>query len=362
MGREQMTHLAREDMTPLERMTAFRRGQAVDRFPIILDMGASLAPAAGISLPDYYGSVKGMVEAELWLFKRFRQDSVSISTGLRGMAEAMGSHIAYPAKGISYVVQPALSCADDLQELKEIDPWRSGKLPRYLEALQILREKIGDQVEVSGHLAGPFSVALALVGNQKFLAWMHDQPEAAHQVLQIITQNNENYIKALGKLGFRAGLCDPAASLSFISYTQFQEFAYPYLQANIASCQKYLGCQPGLHVCGKSKLLWKDLATAGCGILHIGNREDLAEAKALVGDRCGLMGNVAPVDILLKGTPAEITTAVKTCLQKAYDNPQGYILSAGCEIPLGTPLANIEAFFQAGRRWGTFPMQAEDWD
>lgn len=357
-----LAEIARENMTPLERMTAFRQGQPIDRLPIILDMGTSLAPVAGVSLPDYYGSVKGMVEAELWLFKHFRQDSVSISTGLRGMAEAMGSHIAYPAKGISYVAQPALSCVDDLQELEEIDPWQAGKLPLYLEALQILREKIGDQVEVSGHLAGPFSVALALVGSKRFLAWMHDQPEAAHQVLQIITQNNENYIKALGQLGFRAGLCDPAVSLSFISYPQFQEFVYPYLQANIASCQKYLGCQPSLHVCGESKLLWEDLVAAGCGILHIGNREDLAEAKALVGDRYGLMGNVAPVDILLKGTPADITRAVKACLEKAYDNPQGYILSAGCEIPQGAPLANIEAFFQAGRVFGAYPIQPENWN
>lgn len=362
MAREEMTPLAREEMTPLERMTAFRRGQPVDHFPIILDMGASLAPAAGVSLPDYYGSLEGMVQTELWLFKCFRQDSVSISTGLRGMAEAMGAQIAYPADGISLVAQPALVCADDIQELEEIDPWQDGKLPLYLEALQILREKIGDQVEVAGHLAGPFSVALALVGSQRFLDWMQNQAAAAHRVLQIITKNNENYIKALGQLGFKAGLCEPAASLSFISYTQFQEFVYPYLQANMASCQKYLGCPPSLHVCGRSKLLWEDLAAAGCGVLHLGNREDLAEAKALVGDRCSLMGNVAPVDTLLKGTPADVTGAVKACLQKAYDTPCGYILSAGCEIPLGTPLANIEAFFQAGRRFGSWPIQPEVWE
>lgn len=350
-----------DQMTPLERMNALRQGQPIDRLPMVLDMAACLAPQAGVSLAAYYGSVEGMVETELWIFKRFRQDSVSISTGLRGMAEAMGSRIAYPADGISFVAQPALSQVKEIKQLPEIDPEQDSKLPLYLEALQILREKIGDQVEVAGHLAGPFSVALALVGSQRFLTWMHDQPAAAHQVLDIITQNNGNYIKALGRLGFSAGLCEPAASLSFITYEQFQEFVYPYLRANMASCQKHLGCRPCLHVCGKSQLLWEDLAAAGCGVLHLGNREDLAEAKALVGDHCTLMGNVAPVDIMLKGSPAEVRAAVKACIQKAYDNPQGYILSAGCEIPRGTPLANIEAFFQAGREFGALPIQPESW-
>lgn len=65
-----------------------------------------------------------------------------------------------------------------------------------------------------------------------------------------------------------------------------------------------------------------------------------------------ISGNVPPVDVLKNGNPKMVIENVKECLVKASDNPNGFLLSAGCQIPLGTPKENLLAFVYAARIYG----------
>jgi Uroporphyrinogen-III decarboxylase len=63
------------------------------------------------------------------------------------------------------------------------------------------------------------------------------------------------------------------------------------------------------------------------------------------------MGNLAPVKIFLQSTPDEVAEATMALLDETKDI-KNFILSSGCDIPLETPLENIEAFMKAGRKFG----------
>lgn len=75
-----------------------------------------------------------------------------------------------------------------------------------------------------------------------------------------------------------------------------------------------------------------------------------------MGDKVIITGNVPPVDVVYKGTKEDIFKSVKECIRKGHDSKKGYILSTGCQIPMHTPMENIEAFMEAGRKYGNYPI------
>jgi uroporphyrinogen decarboxylase len=89
------------------------------------------------------------------------------------------------------------------------------------------------------------------------------------------------------------------------------------------------------------------MADTGADCLSIDNEASLTEAKAAVGKRVRLMGNVPPVAVLFEGDPAGVRQAVRTCVREGGDNPRGLVVASGCSLPTETPFANIDAMVRA---------------
>lgn len=343
-------------MTPRERMDAFAKGQEIDRVICVPDMGATMTPFIGVKTSDYYHSAELMAELEIALFERLRHDSVGISTSLRGVAEAMGAKVAYPDHSISYLVEPAIKSIDEIESLKIVDPLKDGILPILLKAIKLTRDALIDKVDVGASMSGPFSVAASVVGTENLLKWMIKYPERVHTLMDIVAECNNRYIEEVAKLGVSIGFADPVSSTSLISPKQFREFSLPALQKNIKKIKEKTGSAPGIHICGTSKEIWEDVVNAGVSNFSIDNVEDLEEAKEMIGDRVTITGNVPPVDVIYAGNRETIFKSVKECIRKGYDSKKGYILSTGCQIPMYTPIENIELFMEAGNYYGKYPI------
>ncbi|MEF9983031.1 MAG: uroporphyrinogen decarboxylase family protein [Oscillospiraceae bacterium] len=342
-----------DKMTSLERMNAFSKGKEIDRIPCSPIMGETMSPLFGIYPYQHNHSSELMAMVEIETYKLFKCDGAGIGTGLRGMAEAMGTELVYPKKSVSYVKEPLVKQYDDMKKIKPVDPFTSGRLPLILNALQIIRKEIGNEVDVSTDIAGPISVAAAIRGTENLMRDFRKNPKFAHELLQIITDNNIKFIDAACGLGFGVGFSDPVASCSMISPTLFREFAKPYLSQCIKRVEKWRGNGVMLHICGKSKDIWNDMVELGISTLSIDNVESLQEAKENVGDRVCLAGNIPPVEIVKMGTVSEIENECKKCIEIGWDNPKGYILSTGCQIPLETPKENIQAILDSARKYGS---------
>jgi len=349
----------KEEMTPKERMDAFSRGLEIDRLICIPDMGATMAPFIGITTKDYYHSPRLMADLEIALFKKLRHDSVGISTSLRGVAEAMGAKVCYPDHAISYLLEPAIKSIDEVESLKIVNPSKDGKLPILLEALKLTKDALINDVDVSASMSGPFSVAASVVGTENLLKWMIKCPKKVHTLMEIVAESNNRYIEEVAKLGISISFADPVSSTSLISPKQFREFSLPALQKNINKIKEKTGSSPGIHICGKSRDIWEDVVNTGISNFSIDNIEDIEEAKKVMGDRVVITGNVPPVDVMYMGTKEDIFKSVKQCIRKGYDSKKGYILSTGCQIPMHTPMENIEAFMDAGKLYGKYPIDLE---
>ncbi|WP_291565992.1 uroporphyrinogen decarboxylase family protein, partial [Clostridium sp. UBA2485] len=86
--------------------------------------------------------------------------------------EAMGSKVGYPDYGISYLLEPAIKSADQIESLKVVNPLKDGKLPILIEALRLTRDALIKEVDVGAAMSGPFSVAASVVGTENLLKWM----------------------------------------------------------------------------------------------------------------------------------------------------------------------------------------------
>jgi hypothetical protein len=71
----------------------------------------------------------------------------------------------------------------------------------------------------------------------------------------------------------------------------------------------------------------------------------LKAAKTRVGHRVCLMGNLHPVELLWRGSPAGVASAAALAI--ADTSGRGFILGSGCEVPVGTPRENIKTMIQA---------------
>lgn len=346
----------KNQMTPRERMNAFAKGQEIDRIVTVPDMGVTMTHFIGAKASDYYNSAELMAELEIALFKRLNHDSVSISTSLRGVAQAMGAKVAYPDYNISYLEAPVITSPKDIDKLKVCNPLTDGNLPILLKAIKLTYDALVKDVDVSAAMSGPMSVAASVIGTENLLKWMIKYPNELHQVMEVVTESNNRYIDEVAKLGVSIGFADPVSSTSLLSPKQFRTFSLPYLTKNIQRITEKTGSAPGIHICGKSKEIWTDVVDAGISNFSIDDIEDLEEAKEIMGDRVLITGNVPPVDVILLGTKEDIFASVKESIKKGHDSKKGYILSTGCQIPMNTPIEKIEMFMEAADLYGKYPI------
>jgi uroporphyrinogen decarboxylase len=285
-------------------------------------------------------------------------DLINTGPGLTGIAEAAGSRLVFP-DDTAYVADTAIKELADLDGLKIPDPLRDGRLPLFLEATATVVREAGAFAPISATVAGAFTTASCLRGTEQLMRDLRRNPEFVHRLMRFAVDCTIPFIREAMKLGARVGIAEPVASGTLISSSQFREFVAPYLKAFVSAIKELSGGAPSLHICGNSKRIWQDMVECGVGSLSLDDEIDLAEARAAVGDRVALVGNIRPTSTMALGTPEDVRKNVIECLIKGGGNPKGYILGLGCALPINTPLENIHALVSAAREYGQWPLDLE---
>lgn len=344
----------KEEMSAAERMETYLKGEEVDFQPF-----GFLAPEDALAYIWGYtkGEIRRSFEVRRELIRR-RKDEYGIEgigngLGLRGMAEAMGSKLAYPEKRVDYVETYALQDYEGLEALEQMDIRQSPFLLKRLEEGKRMMAEF-PEMRISTDCAGPFSTAIAVRPIEKVLRDIHKAPEKLHALLQLCVRNSltwvEMFYKETGSTS--VGMSDPVTTSDILGKKYFQEFSQPYIKELISGIEKITGHKPSVHICGHTRKIWDGLMEAGVVNFSIDNCESMKEAKEVMGDSVFLSGNVDPVSVLQKGTIDDVIQAVKQCLMDGSDSPRGYKLMSGCQVPMGTPKENMDAYIYAARKYG----------
>lgn len=341
------------EMTPKQRMTAYARGEEVDRIPTTLSAGETgCLELLGIPICDYYFSADIMVQIESFLADNTGADNLGMGLGLRTLPEALGSKMAYPRESVSYVEEPGLASLDEVQGRDIVDVHKDGRFPIIIEAFKRLIDKYGDVRSIGSGLAGPLTTATNLYGTERFLKATRKDPEGVHRLLRYTTECVIACCRDLNEMfGMGFALSEPIASKDLLSKKQFNEFFIPYLKECVERMSQFQGAV-SLHICGHTSDRWQEVVDCGISGFWVDDRESLQDLKQLHGDAIAISGNVPPVEVLRNGTHDEIADSVRSCIAQAADNPRGFTLCPGCTTPAGTSLDNMVAFMNAAGRYG----------
>jgi len=342
----------KDRMTPKERMAAMNTGKDYDRVPCIPLLGEPSTRLIGATISEYWHSPQLMVEAEITAFQRFGHDSLGLGPDAYGIAEAMGANVVFPKDNIPYIRDPFITDYSMLSSLEPLNPYKDGRIPLFIQACEILQETASDVVGVGCNVAGPFTIAAYLRGIKNILKDVYKNPEQVHQLLQLVTESCKNCIDALSVYGIGISMADPLASGTVIGPKVFSEFVSPYFRQIIKKAIEKTSKKPSLHLCGNTYKAWQEIASFDISSFSLDNVVDIGLAKEEIGHKVCLMGNVDPSQVIMLGSKGDIFKAVTECINKAGDNPKGFILSSGCQIPIKTPMENIDYFMDAARVLG----------
>ena len=284
-------------------------------------------------------------------------------------AEALGGNMAwfdelYPALDNTEVI---IRDEKDLARIKAPDPFKAGRMPWVLEALQICKELTGYTHYI--HYCSPINLAAQVMQFENLIMAMQEKPKFVHKLMDFLVEEVlAPYINAYFKVLLDADIAngkDAVGSLPFITEEILAEFSVPYL----LKLRKLCGDKPGV----RSDNWWGDAFAADldkywdvklevtpqylkvqdpdCFRIGTERIREYADSRG-----CALSYGVGTL-LLQVGTKEEITKRIHEYMEVGSRGPHGkkfflYLCSFSSQTPAENVRAAIEAvnMFNRGER------------
>jgi len=327
-------------MNSRERVLAHLEGKAVDRLPLMPITMMFACDLIGARYRDYCTDHRVLAEGQLRVAEQFGFDYVNTMSDPAREAADCGAAVQFFHNQPVALMEDNALLADKtkLAKLKIPDPLGGGRMTNGVQAVSLLRQKVGDEKIVEGWIEGPIAEAADLRGINTVMLDFFDDPAFVRDLFEFVVEMELRFAKAQVEAGIDViGVGDAAASL--IGPQLYREFVWPY-EKKLVDGLHQLGTKVRLHICGNTRFALAEMGRLGCEIVDLDYPVPVAEARAQMGPNQVLLGNINPVQILRNGTPETVTQAIAQCHRDA--GPR-YIVGAGCEIPRDTRPENVQA-------------------
>lgn len=240
-----------------------------------------------------------------------------------------------------------------LARLKMPNPRTDGRMPAFLEALGAIKDELGDTICLTGNVAAPFSSVALLYGLSDTLLLIFDNSQFLKKAMKFFVDYQIEWGRAQIEAGADAiWLGDCVASSAFISSDQFSEFAAEGAY-KVSESLKEEGAFVFYHAGDKSLEHLKLMADVNASALSVGEGIDIAEAKATLGKRTCLLGNIDGLRVLMDGNVEDVERETRRIVE-AGKRGGGYIFNSGEAIPYQTTEENIRTMVTTARECGRF--------
>lgn len=244
-------------------------------------------------------------------------------------------------------LQKPISSAADVNKIRV--PNVEEKLDYVMEAIKMTKSELNNEVPLIGFAGSPWTIMCYSVEGQgsktfnKAKGFCFSQPEAAHQLLQKITDTTIMYLKAKVRSGVDAvQIFDSWGGV--LSPADYQVFSWPYIQQIIDALKE----EAPVIVFGKG--CWfalEEMATSGASALGVDWTITPENARAFSNRNITLQGNFDP-SRLLSPIP-EIERGVKDMIDRFGKDK--YIANLGHGILPNIPVENAQAFVNAVKNY-----------
>ena len=315
------------------------RRKEVTALPVMTHPGIELN---GNTVREAVSDGRVHYEAVMTLTRRYPSVAAATIMDLTTEAEAFGAEIAFSDGAVPAVSGRLLPDVESIFRL-QVPSLSAGRIPAYLKANLLAAKAVDDRPLLAGCI-GPFSLAGRLYDMSDIMVLIYEHPEAAHCLLQKCTEFIEKYCMALKLTGANGVMmAEPAAGL--MSNDDCMLFSSQYVKQIVDRVQDddFIVV---LHNCGNTGHCTKAMVATGAAAYHFGNKCKMEEVIREVPPTALAMGNIDPVSVFKDGMPFQMRQTVTDLLEKMRPYPN-FVLSSGCDTPPHTPLANVDAFFEA---------------
>ena len=162
------------------------------------------ARVSGISLREYTTNPQLLAEAVIRYYERFRPDAVWLSSDTWVSAQAMGVQVGATndSQPFGRLGEPLIQSGADIDRIPAPSVSTQGRYPLMLEALARICDTLGKEVFVVACFDQyPFSLASALMGIDKIMVKLTDDPPMVEALMERCLEYGLAYGNALSSTG-----------------------------------------------------------------------------------------------------------------------------------------------------------------
>ena len=288
-------------------------------------------------------------EVTLQPIDRYGFDAAILFSDILTIPHAMGLGLHFVEGEGPRFERPVRSAAD-VARLAPPDPERDTGY--VMDAVRLIRRELRGRVPLIGFAGSPWTLMCYMVeggGSESFAkakAMLRDDPKSAHQLLDLLARSVAAYLDAQSAAGAQALMIFDSWGGTLTPY-DYREFSLRYMERIVSQLTREReGRRVPVIVFTKGGRQLEALADIGADCVGLDWTVDIGRARARVGDRVALQGNLDPA--LLYASADAVRAEVGHILQ-SYGAHPGHVFNLGHGIGVGTPPENVAALVEAVR-------------
>ncbi len=285
-------------------------------------------------------------EVTLQPIRRFALDAAILFSDILTVPDAMGLGLHF-VEGEGPKFARPLRDAASIRALGVPDPATS--LRYVTDAVRLIRHELHGRVPLIGFAGSPWTLACYMIegeGSASFArakALALQDPALMHHLLDVLARSVATYLAAQAAAGAQAlMLFDTWGGL--LTPTMFTEFSLRWLGAVVAQVRAQAPEVPLILFSKGANAHLEGLADTGCDALGLDWTIDIGDARARVGTRVALQGNLDPA--VLAATPATIRAQAAAVLDAFGPHP-GHVFNLGHGITPDIDPVHVAALVDA---------------
>ena len=295
-------------------------------------------------------------EVTLQPLRRFALDAAILFSDILTIPDAMGLGLSF-TEGEGPRFQKPVRTAAEVERLAVPDPER--ELKYVMDAVRLIRRELDGKVPLIGFAGSPWTLATYMVeggGSRDFdriKSLMFDQPKLMHRMLETLARAVTVYLNAQVAAGAQAlMLFDTWGGV--LTPRDYKEFSLRYMERIVQGLtREHDGRRVPVILFTKNGGQWLErMADSGADALGIDWTTDLGDARARVGKRVALQGNMDPA--MLYAAPERIRAEVEAILA-GYGRGSGLVFNLGHGVhPQMDPekvAVTVDAVHELSRRY-----------
>ena len=287
-------------------------------------------------------------EVTLQPLARYDLDAAIVFSDILTIPDAMGLGL-YFAEGEGPKFERPLREEWEFRDLTVPHPYDS--LRYVMDAVSEIRRALGGDLPLIGFSGSPFTLACYMIeggGSEDFRrikTLLYDRPDLLHHVLDINARAVIEYLNAQIQCGVQAIMIFDTWG-GMLAADAYREFSLRYTEQVIASLKtEYDGERVPNIVFTKGGGLWLDhIAAIGCDAVGLDWTIDIGEARARVGDRVALQGNLDPMALFAQ---RQVVEREAHRILDCYGAGSGHVFNLGHGISQFTPPESVAALVRS---------------